>query len=142
MGTPKTTTTPTLDFKALAREIRGHGIAVGQVSGWLLEDGQHEPATTLSKASTGLSDIAERMEAWRHEQERFKRVPLSAAAVLDTLQGLDLHHAGLMRLAETMASHGLQAGDVEQVQRHARALEDLREDLALSVPEPLGEPPC
>jgi hypothetical protein len=98
-------------------------------------------ATQLEAIATQL-DVTVHDEAIPRAEERFKQVAISAAAVFDTLQGLSLHHADLMRLAESLERHGLQAGDIGQVHGHASALEGIREDLALSVPENLEEPPC
>ncbi|MDW7746738.1 hypothetical protein [Halomonas sp.] len=126
-----------IDFKALAKGIRAGGIAAGMEASRLADGGEAERAEELSKAASSLGALAIQLEAWRQEQGQLRRVPISTAAVLDTLQGLDLHHAGLLRLAESLASDGLKAGDIEQVRHHASALEGMREDLALSVPEPL-----
>ena len=66
-----------------------------------------------------------------------KRIEISAAAVIDALTTLDLHAAGLERLAEALERQGVELGDVQQARDHASALEGLREDLALSAPDDL-----
>ncbi|MDR5901038.1 hypothetical protein [Halomonas icarae] len=129
--------TTSVDFRAMARGVRAGSLAVSMEASWLADSGESERAESLSKTAGSLGALANQLEAWRQEQERLRRVTISAAAVLDTLQGLDLHQAGLMGLAESLANTGLREGDIEQVRQHASALEVLREDLALSVPEPL-----
>lgn len=66
-----------------------------------------------------------------------KRIEISAAAIIDALVTLDLHAAGLERLAESLEQHGADPRDVKQTRDHAAALEGLREDLALSAPDDL-----
>lgn len=126
-----------IDFKAMARGIRAGSHAAGLEASWLADSGEVERAEALNDTAASLEALANHLEAWRQGQEHSRRVPISTAAVLDALQGLDLHQAGLMRLAESLAHAGLKEGDIEQVRQHAAALEGLREDLALSVPEPL-----
>lgn len=66
-----------------------------------------------------------------------KRIKISAAAIIDALTTLDLHAAGLERLAESLEGAGADPRDVKQVRDHAAALSGLREDLALSAPDDL-----
>ncbi|MGE4533407.1 hypothetical protein [Halomonas sp.] len=198
-----------IDFKAMAKELRGHAAAVGMESLRLTESGHHDHVDNLGDIAFKIGSAARQLEAWRlaeakelassigtlntmgeclgdtrlqdeigltaDERALFRQLSrmalvmatvmqakarqldhdgdypsdeakradrrrvctITTAAVLDTLQGLDLHQAGLMRLAESLAHAGLKEGDTEQVHQHAIALEGLREDLALSVPEPL-----
>ncbi len=130
-----------IDFRAMAKGIRAGGIAIGMEATRLAECGESDRAEELNKAASSLGELANQLEAWRQEQEQLRRVPISAAAILGTLHGLGLHQAGLMRLAESLEGCGLGGGDIEQVRNHARALESMREDLALSAPEDLGEEP-
>ncbi|WP_444984892.1 hypothetical protein [Halomonas mongoliensis] len=131
--------TTAIDFKAMARGVRAGGIAIGMEANRLAEWGENDRADELNKAASHLGELASQLEAWRQEQEQLRRVPISTAVVLGTLHGLDLHEAGLMRLAESLEACGLEDGDIEQVRNHARALEGMREDLALSAPEDLEE---
>lgn len=126
-----------IDFRAMAKGIRAGGIAIGMEATRLAECGESDRAEELNNAASSLGELANQLEVWR--QEQLRRVPISAAAILGTLHGLDLHQAGLMRLAESLEGCGLGDGDIEQVRNHARALEGMREDLALSTPEDLGE---
>ena len=126
-----------IDFRAMAKGVRAGGIAIGMEATRLAECGESDRAEELNNAASSLGELANQLEAWR--QEQLRRVPISAAAILGTLHGLDLHQAGLMRLAESLEGCGLGDGDIEQVRNHARALESMREDLALSAPEDLGE---
>lgn len=128
-----------IDFKAMARGVRAGGIVIGMEAARLAESGENDRAEELNKAASSLGELANQLEAWRQEQEQLRRVPISAAAILGALHGLGLHQAGLMRLAESLEGCGLGDGDIEQVRNHARALECMREDLALSAPEDLGE---
>lgn len=98
---------------------------------------------TVMQAKARLLDPAGALASGEEQRAPAHRVcTITTAAVLDTLQGLDLHQAGLLRLAESLAHAGLKEGDIEQVHQHASALEGIREDLALSVPEDLEGSPC
>lgn len=75
-----------------------------------------------------------------------KRIEISAAAIIDALTTLDLHAAGLERLAESLEQECVEGrhidllatrGHIKQIRDHASALEGLREDLALSAPDDL-----
>lgn len=57
-----------IDFKALAREIRAHGIATGQESSRLIEEGKIERAEALAEASTALAVLAGKVEEWRQQE--------------------------------------------------------------------------
>lgn len=69
-----------------------------------------------------------------------RRIEISAEAIIDALTTLDLHAAGLERLAESLERQGCESGDIQQARDHASALAGLREDLALSAPDDLEEP--
>lgn len=83
---------PEIDFRALAREIRAHGIACGKEANRLLEEGKDERGETLGDAAQALNAIAERLEAWRrHQGEALRRLGLAAntpAGIAEALEAI------------------------------------------------------
>lgn len=71
--------------------------------------------------------------------KRMKRIEISGAAINDAMETLDLHQAGLKRLAESLKLNGLQDGDIQQILHHAAVLEGLHKDLILSAPDDIAD---
>lgn len=74
-----------IDFRAMAKGIRAGGIAIGMEATRLAECGESDRAEELNKAASSLGELANQLEAWRQEQEQLRRVPISAAALMERL---------------------------------------------------------
>lgn len=97
---------PQIDFKALAREIRSHGIGAGQEANRLLEDGEIERAQALSEASTALAARAVELEEWRQEQARtLRRAALATATQRGALADFEMKDGPEMRPREKILFH-------------------------------------
>jgi hypothetical protein len=68
-----------------------------------------------------------------------KTVTIEADATLDALQQLEIFHQSLKAIAVSLERHGLQPGDITQLQESSAALEALSGSLAETLP-PLPAP--
>lgn len=100
------TTPPPMDLKALARQIRAHGIEVSKESTRLLEDGEIDRARALSEASTGLAALAGGLEAWRQQQAgALRRIALATATQRASLEDFELRDGPKMSSLEKLHFH-------------------------------------
>lgn len=95
-----------LDFKALARTIRAHGITAGKESSQLLEEGELERAEALGHAADELNCAAERLEAWRrHQGEELRSMGLAVATQRVALNEFEQRDGPDMRPREKVQFH-------------------------------------
>ena len=117
---------PEIDFRALAREIRAHGIAVGRESNQVLEEGNDERAAILSEAAAGIFAIAERLEGWRrHEAVILRELARTTTAQRAALEEFERKDGPDMRPREKVLFH--KAANITQ--GNAQALASIAQQL-------------
>lgn len=117
---------PEIDFRALAREIRAHGIAVGLEASRALEEGSDERAATLGEAADGLAAIAGRLEEWRrHEAATLRELAHAATTQRAALEEFERKDGPDMRPREKVLFH--KAANITQ--GNAQALASIAQQL-------------
>lgn len=81
-----------VDIKALTREVRAAGIAIGKEASQLHGADRALEAQGLVEAGQDLNDLAETLEAWRlHRAEALRQISLSMAKLTACLKDPGLH---------------------------------------------------
>lgn len=119
-----------INFKALVRVLRAHGITVGHESARLSEQGQPEEASSLLQASSDLDELSNRLEPWRlHQADTLRRLALAVATQRAALDDFEMKDAPDMRPREKVAFHraaNITQGVAQDLEALAQQLDELQ----------------
>lgn len=121
-----------INFKALVRVLRAHGITVGKESTSLIEQGKDEEAATLSVAATDLGELSNRLEPWRlHQADTLRRLALAVATQRAALDDFEMKDGPDMRPREKIAFHraaNITHGIAQELEALAQQLDALKRE--------------